>query len=295
MSKIVFLSDLHLSPVHGFFWPNFRAARAAADAAGAEAVIVNGDLCINGPESDAEMAFAARALAGFSTPVLPLPGNHDVGDEPPGQDPNQIIDEPRLARWDAAFGTDRFVRDVGAWRLVGVNAQLFGSGLAREADQEAWLFECLATAGTRRVALVLHKPLFIEQEDEAPANASSLTPKPRARLLAQLAAHCVAMVISGHLHATRDRVVGGVRHLWLPATAFLGSASHGGVPAVGAIVIDFSAEEAVVAPLPMPALTPFDLAALKEHGRYKFLRDMPPCPVPAAEASLAPALAAGVD
>ena len=84
MARIAFLSDLHLSPVHGFFWENFRLAAAAADAAGAEAVVVNGDLCINGPDSDAEMDFAAAALRRLRAPVLALPGNHDVGDEPPG-------------------------------------------------------------------------------------------------------------------------------------------------------------------------------------------------------------------
>ena len=283
MTRIVFLSDLHLSPTHGFFWENFATARDGAEALGAEAIVVNGDLCINGPDSDAEMAFAAQALRNLGTPVLALPGNHDVGDEPPGQDPDQIIDEPRLARWDAAFGTDRFVRDVGAWRLVGVNAQLFGSGLAREAEQETWLIECLATADTRRIALVLHKPLFVDHADEGPANATTLTPGPRARLLALLREHGVAMVISGHLHATRDRVVEGIRHLWLPAVAFLGSAAHGGVPAVGAVVVDFGAVEAAMTNLPMQPLTPHDLAALKGHGRYKFLRDMPPCPPPGAK------------
>ena len=84
MSKIVFLSDLHLSHTHGFFWENFVRAREAANDAVAAAVIVTGDLCINGPDSDAEMQFAAQALAGLDGQVLALPGNHDVGDEPPG-------------------------------------------------------------------------------------------------------------------------------------------------------------------------------------------------------------------
>lgn len=281
MTKIVFLSDLHLSPTHGFFWENFRRARAAADGAGAEAVVVNGDLCINGPDSDAEMAFAAAALARFATPVLALPGNHDVGDEPPGQDTAQLVDEARLARWDASFGTDRFVRDIGAWRLVGVNAQLFGAGLAREAEQVTWLDECLATAGARRIALVLHKPLFVETPAEAVANASSMTPAPREALLALLRRFGVAMVVSGHLHATRDRVVDGIRHLWLPALAFLGSSTHGGLPSVGAVSIDFATAEAVVSPLPIDGMTAHDLAEIKGHGRWRFLRDMPPCPPPA--------------
>lgn len=286
MARIAFLSDLHLSPTHGFFWDNVRHARAAADAAGAEAVIVTGDLCINGPDSDEEMAFAARVLAGFATPVLALPGNHDVGDEPPGQDPAQIINAARLARWDAAFGTDRFLRDVGAWRLVGINAQLLGSGLTREADQDAWMEEAFATANGRPIALVLHKPLFTEHAGEDAPTASTINPAPRAVLLDRLRRAGVRMVISGHLHASRDRVVEGIRHLWLPAIAFLGAGGHGGEPAVGAVTVDFSGAEAMVEPLSVPSgLTAHELAAIKQHGRWKFLRDMPACPPEAAEAA----------
>ncbi len=286
MSKIAFLSDLHLSPTHGFFWQNFLIGCEAANAAGAQAVIVNGDLCINGPDSDAEMDFAARALSRLRGEVLALPGNHDVGDEPPGQDPNQIIDPPRLARWNAAFGTDRFVLDAGAWRLVGVNAQLFGSGLADEAEQTGWLMHQMAGAEGRPVALVLHKPLFVEDAGEDQPTATSINPAPRAALLPLLQKGGVRMVISGHLHASRDRVVHGIRHLWLPAMAFLGSASHGGTPAVGAVTVDFAGPEAVVADLPLPGVVAHDLAALKGHGRYKFLRDMPECPPEVEQAVL---------
>lgn len=277
MARIAFLSDLHLSPTHGFFFDNFRRARDAALASGAEAVVVCGDLCINGPDSDEEMEFARAALAGWPLPVLALPGNHDVGDEPPGQDKTQLVDEARLMRWDRAFGADRFARDAGAWRLLGMNAQLWGSGLPREAEQEAWLAAELDAAAGRPVAVVLHKPLFLEHADEAEPTIATLNPEPRARLLRRLAAAQVRLVISGHLHATRDAVAGGLRHVWLPATAFLGGGGHLATPAVGAVTIDFGAE-AVVAELPVPGLVAHDLAAIKQHGRYKFLRDMPACP-----------------
>jgi hypothetical protein len=32
-------------------------------------------------------------------------------------------------------------------------------------------------------------------------------------------------------------------------------------------------------------MTPHDLAAIKQHGRWKFLRDMPACPPEGAEAA----------
>jgi hypothetical protein len=105
----------------------------------------NGDLAIDGPDSDGEIAFAATALGNLRTRVMALPGNHDVGDEQPGQDPDQIIGADRLARWDNSFATDRCALDAGGWRLVGVNAQLFGSGLMREHAQDQWLDEQLRT------------------------------------------------------------------------------------------------------------------------------------------------------
>jgi 3',5'-cyclic AMP phosphodiesterase CpdA len=67
MARIVVLSDIHLSPTHGFFWENWCVARESADAAKADAVIVNGDLAINGPDSEVEIAFAASALGYLRT------------------------------------------------------------------------------------------------------------------------------------------------------------------------------------------------------------------------------------
>ena len=55
MARIHLLSDLHLSPTHGFFWENWRIARDATNEAAPDLVIVNGDLCINGPDSDEEI------------------------------------------------------------------------------------------------------------------------------------------------------------------------------------------------------------------------------------------------
>ncbi len=278
MSRIVFLSDLHLSHTHGFFWDNFRRAAAAAEAARPEAVIVPGDLCINGPDSDEEMAFAATALRGIGAEVLALPGNHDVGDEPPGQDPAQIIDGARLARWHGYLGPDRFARHVGAWLLIGVNAQLFGSGLPQEAEQADWLADRLEEPAGKPVALILHKPLFVEHVGEDQPTVASVNPAPRARLLDLCRRGGVRMVISGHLHAARDREVDGIRHLWLPATAFLGAGAHGGTPALGATMVDFGSEAAPAIPLDVPGMEQHDLAAIKQHGRYRFLRDMPACP-----------------
>ncbi|WP_170937119.1 MULTISPECIES: metallophosphoesterase [Rhodomicrobium] len=281
MARIIALSDLHLSPTHGFFWENWRIARDFANRAGAEAIIVNGDLCINGPDSDAEMAFAATALGRLNGVVLALPGNHDVGDEPPGQDVRQIVDAERLARWTRAFGRDHFALEIGGWWLIGLDAQLFGSGLAEEAMQNRRLDEQLRGAGGRPVALFLHKPLFAEHPHEREATSATLQPVPRLELLARLARADVRLVVSGHLHQFRDRVIDGIRHLWLPAVAFRPTRPAGGDPRCGLAIIDFSDTGAKVQ-IEYPAgLVDHDLDAIKGHGRYRFLREMPPSPPPA--------------
>jgi 3',5'-cyclic AMP phosphodiesterase CpdA len=280
MARIVVLSDIHLSPTHGFFWENWRLAREFANAANADAVIVNGDLAINGPDSDAEIVFAANALAGLRGRVMTLPGNHDVGDEPPGQDPDQIINADRLARWDRSFAGDRWVLDEGGWRLVGVNAQLFGSSLEREQAQDQWLDEQLSAAG-RPTALFLHKPLFVESPADDGAGPSCMVPSARARLLDRLDRSDVRLIVSGHLHQHRDRIIGGRRHLWVPAVAFAGAPHYGGDGRCGLTVLDFS-EDSVEVTIERPhGLVSHDLDAIKGHGRYQFLREMPPSPPPA--------------
>jgi 3',5'-cyclic AMP phosphodiesterase CpdA len=278
MARVILLSDLHLSPTHGFFWPNFCVARDLANAQQPELVIVAGDLCINGPDSDAELAFAAQALRGLRPRVVAIPGNHDVGDEPPGQDVRQLIDLPRLQRWQVALGADRFSVDLDDWRLIGLNAQLCGSGLDQEREQEDWLVEQLATA-PGPIALLLHKPLFLGHAEEDGATPSCMTPEPRRRLLGLLRTAPVRLVISGHLHAWRDVTQDGMRFVWLPATSFVhGAGYNGATPMLGVVALDLSREEATVTLLRPPALQALDLDAIKQHGRWRFLRDMPPCP-----------------
>ncbi len=276
MPKVLVISDIHLSPTHGFFWDNWTVARDFANASAADAVVVNGDLAINGPESDAEIGFAAQALKGLRGRVLPLPGNHDVGDEPPGQDPLQLVDDARLHRWDSAFGSDRWIADVGDWRLVGVNAQLLGSGLAREEEQNQWLDTALAPCGRRRVAVFMHKPIFVETETEHVPSVASVVPSVRTAFLRRLRGAGVQVVVSGHLHQYRDRIVDGLRHLWAPAVAFMPAQLHDADPRCGLMELEFSGDAVTASVIRPPGLVSRDLASIK--GPYRFLRDMPASP-----------------
>ena len=278
MTRIVILSDIHLSPTHGFFWENFCVARDRTNELKPDAVIVTGDLCINGPDSDAEIEFAASALAGLKGPVLAIPGNHDIGDEPPGQDAKQLIDVDRLGRWDRSFGADRWRFVAGGWRLIGLNAQLFGSGLEREDEQRRWLETELEAAAGHPVALFLHKPVFLEDVADPVASESCMVPAARARFLELLKQRDVRLVVTGHLHQHRDRTIDGVRHLWAPSTAFTVPHDLGGDGRCAFLILDLAPDGATVSVERPRELISHDLMAIKQHGRYKFLRDMPHCP-----------------
>ncbi len=283
MARIIVISDPHLSPTHGFFWDNWCRACEVVNRLAPDAVIVSGDLCINGPDSDAEVAFARRALGRLKPPVHAVPGNHDVGDEPPGQEADQIIDADRLRRWLSAFGADRFAFDADNWRVLGINAQLLGSGLPQEDEQDAWIDAELA-AVSRPVLLALHKPLFLQSPDETEVTATSINPEPRARLLRRLRGTPVRAVISGHLHCHRDVVRDGLRHVWAPSTAFLVQepADAAADNVVDILSVEVGDDGVHVELVDVPGLVAHDLAELKGHGRYKYLRDMPACPPDAA-------------
>jgi len=280
MAHLVVISDPHLSPTHGFFWDNWCRACEAVNRLSPDAVIVSGDLCINGPESDAEMAFAGKALRRLEPPVYAIPGNHDVGDEPPGQEVDQIIDARRLRRWMSVFGSDRFAFDLGGWRVIGINAQLLGSGLPQEAEQETWLDAELGRT-SRPILFALHKPLFLQSAAEAVPTATSVNPEPRARLLRRLRGAPVRVVVSGHLHCHRDVVRDGLRHVWAPSTAFLLHAEPEADAVVGILSVKLEPDGASVEMVEVPGLFAHDLIELKGNGRYKYLRDMPACPPPA--------------
>jgi hypothetical protein len=181
------------------------------------------------------------------------------------------------------FGADRFAFDADGRRLLGINAQLLGSGLPQEDEQDAWLDSELG-ATVRPVLLALHKPLFLQSPGETEVTATSINPEPRARLPRRLRGAPVRAIVSGHLHCHRDIVRDGLRHVWAPSTAFLvqepADATADNI--VGVLSVEVGDDGVHVELVDVPGLVAYDLAELKGHGRYKYLRDMPACPPPAA-------------
>jgi hypothetical protein len=109
------------------------------------------------------------------------------------------VSAARLAGWRASFGADRFALPLGEWSLIGVNAQLLGTGLPEEAEAWAWLEEVVQEADGRPVALFTHKPLFWR----GPADGDDGNHWPsacRERLRGMLGRGRLRLAVSGHLH-----------------------------------------------------------------------------------------------
>ena len=70
------------------------------------------------------------------------------------------------------------------------------------------------------MALLLHKPLFRHDPREDEPHIRYVPRASRLRLLELLAPLDLRLVLTGHTHQYVDHVIDGVRHIWLPSTAF---------------------------------------------------------------------------
>jgi len=220
--RIILVTDSHLAPGIDAFDRNWRAIREYVASAGADLTIHLGDITVDGRDDPAQFHHMLALSGDWPTPMRYLPGNHDIGDNPPG--PGIAAKEPlrleRLADYRTAFGPDAWASDAEGWHLLGVNAQLFGSETVEEANQWSWLEAQLDDVQGRPVVLLLHKPLFQSSPSDAAPHHRYVPAEPRRRLFDLLARMDVRAVISGHTHQYLDRVVEGIRHLWVPSTAF---------------------------------------------------------------------------
>jgi 3',5'-cyclic AMP phosphodiesterase CpdA len=222
--RIVLITDTHVAPMPAAaaFNANLSAAGAYAARIGADLTVHLGDITVDGAHDAGQLDFARGLCADWPTPIRFLPGNHDIGDNPPG--PGAPTKHPlnleRLAQYRNGFGPDFWAMNAAGWRVVGLNAQLFGTDTAAEAEQWEWLAAELALGNDRPIALLLHKPLFQTDHDDVAPHIRYVPLAPRRRLLDLLDRADVRIVLSGHTHQYLDRVIAGRRHVWVPSTGF---------------------------------------------------------------------------
>ena len=219
------VGDTHLSVERPFFQGNWDAFAALVAAERPDLVVHSGDLALDAAERPGDLDAGQAAMRALASDWLVIPGNHDVGDnQAPGHAPKRPVSAPLLATWRARFGACRWHRDIGAWRIIGLNAQLLADAppapLAAEAEAQ-WEFLARSLDTERPVLLFMHKPLFVTVPGaQAEPTLRYVPPAAAARLLALIGTTTVRIVASGHVHQHRQRSHAGIAFVWAPATAF---------------------------------------------------------------------------
>jgi 3',5'-cyclic AMP phosphodiesterase CpdA len=217
--RVVVASDSHLSERTPEARRNWSAVLQHLEAVRPDLLVHAGDLSLDGTHHGSELPHARAQLDRVSVPWFAVPGNHDIGDNPgPGSNRDDTITGGRLARWREEVGDDFWATLLGNWRVVGVNAQLFGSASEDEARQ--WKFLEAELSGPRApTVLVSHKPLTAPVHELAVAPPYRFVPSPaRERVVALCRAAGVEVVVSGHVHQSRRLHAAGMTHLWGPTT-----------------------------------------------------------------------------
>lgn len=220
--KLLIVTDSHLAPPAHACNSNWRAVREYAARSSAQFTVHLGDITL-GALSDKTQLESARAICdGWPTNFRFIPGNHDIGDNPPGPEspPEHPVEPALMDGFRRIFGPDYWSMSAGNWFLIALNAQLFGSALDFEAEQWRWLEESMREAATRPVAIMLHKPLFQDTREDFAPHLRYVPLEPRRRLSNLIARIDVRVVISGHTHQYLDRTIENIRHIWVPSTAF---------------------------------------------------------------------------
>ena len=216
--KIVQITDTHFSPTKPHFNGNWEPLASWIEQSGADLVVHTGDLSVDGADKDDDIAFCMNLMREISTPMLLVPGNHDVGHLPGSPQP---VNAGRLERWRRLVGPDYWMEDAGNWRLIGLDSLLMGFDDAEDEAQFDWLRSVLESRGGRRVALFAHKPLFVDAPGEGDTGYWSVRPAQRQRLYDLIAAHDVALFASGHLHRAWQGRYENTSLVWGPSAAFV--------------------------------------------------------------------------
>ena len=225
--RLAQISDTHLSGAKPFFAENFTIVADALAASAPDLVVNTGDVSLDGVAEEGDLLAARRLHETIGLPTRFIPGNHDVGEthDVPGSR-ETLISAATRERYLRHFGEDFWRLDVPGWRLIAIDSQLLASDLDAAAMQLDFVARAAASSAGRRLALLVHKPLFDASPAETAVTGRFVNPATRSRLLDALAERPLALVASGHVHQHRSTLIGATRHVWAPSTGFIIPDTH---------------------------------------------------------------------
>ncbi len=169
---------------------------------------------------DAAVELTKRDVPGQHNSLHVIPGNHDVGDKPNRMMPAKSVRDDWIAIHERNFGPGWSSFDRGDVRFILINNPVLNSGSAIETAQRSWLEEQLASAGSRRIFLFMHYPLFLLAPDE-PGTYDNIDEPARSDLLALIRKHKVEAVFAGHVHNIFYHRIEPTEFYVMPATSFV--------------------------------------------------------------------------
>ncbi|MDX2155652.1 MAG: metallophosphoesterase [Hyphomicrobiaceae bacterium] len=218
--RLIQVSDTHLSRKRAYFLDNWRVLRDELAAAPPDLVVATGDLSFDGAADGDDLAFARAEHDLLPAPWIAVPGNHDIGESPLAVRLDQPIDDVRIARWQQLVGPQWWYRDIGAWRIVGIDTALLGSDRSEARAQWAFLETALASRDGRPVLLFQHMPPFLTTPEDMAFTTLAVPHTVRGRLLDVCVGGGVSKIACGHVHIHRRMEHKGIEIVWAPATSF---------------------------------------------------------------------------
>jgi 3',5'-cyclic AMP phosphodiesterase CpdA len=226
-ARVILVSDTHLSPAAPEARANWDAVLDYVNGSVPDMVIHLGDLTLDGARQPGDLEYGRQQLDRLPVPWHAVPGNHDIGERPwPGAPPGSMVDTGRHQRWVEVVGADQWSVTTDGWLLLGIDAQLVGSGLEAESRQWTWLEDTLRQGrDDQRIALITHMPVTAAHAEIAAAPPYRFWPEAAwHRIRGMLAGGSAllpgpaVLVASGHVHQFREQRLDSTDHLWVPTT-----------------------------------------------------------------------------
>ena len=159
------------------------------------------------PENAALFKEISKTL---TPPLHTIPGNHDIA----------IKEQAAISRWKDAFGSDRASFEYEGCVFIGLDSNLYNSGLPAEKEQLAWLKSELAKAKGKRIFVFEHYLLFTKTPNDPNGDYYAVDQPARGEILKLLKKYKVEAVLTGHYHRHNDSTLDGIRFITTPATSF---------------------------------------------------------------------------
>lgn len=217
--RIALVSNLHLSEQSPEYVAHWHAARRAVQRIGVDLTLHLSEVTTGGPFCSDELRVAAQLVAQWPTDMRCLIGNRHGGEGVYKAGSPDYWLRAWLRACQPSLDTDHWVLKADGWRLLGVDAQILGTGSAQE--HSLWRLldeETGASDAPANTALFLHWPNVRGLVTHSGANPCEAAGRACARLLSGPLKASLKVVVAGHMPSFIDVAATGVKNLLLPSS-----------------------------------------------------------------------------